>query len=191
MVLSSYASERGPTKNGENLSIKHFCIALALLPAAVLAGCTQSSKPAVNVAEVESIIRATDAQWLATVKTRDAEKSAAFWSDDATILPPDAPPIVGKQAIRAYVAGAFASPDFSINWNTDKVVVAASGELAYSTGSDVFTFRTPENKLVSVHTNGIVVWKKQSDGSWKAAIDIWNADAPPKPEAGKPVASNR
>ena len=165
------------------MAMKSICLALALLPAAGLLGCTQkaqSAQPAVNVAEVESAIRATDAQWLATVKTRDAEKSASFWSDDAIIFPPNAAPVIGKQAIRAYVAGAFASPGFSIDWKTDKVVVAASGDMAYATGSDVFTFKTPDNQLHSEHTNGVVVWKKQADGSWKAAIDIWNADAPPE-----------
>jgi uncharacterized protein (TIGR02246 family) len=166
-------------KNGATMAMKTFCMALALLPAAALLGCTQAARPAVNVAEVESAIRATDAQWLATVKTRDAEKSASFWSDDATIFAPNAAPIIGKQAIRAYVAGAFASPDFSIDWKTDKVVVAASGDMAYGTGTDVMTFKTPDNKLHTEHTNGVVVWKKQADGSWKAAIDIWNADAPP------------
>ncbi|HEV7674994.1 MAG TPA: hypothetical protein VGQ12_10725, partial [Candidatus Angelobacter sp.] len=73
------------------MKMKHFCMALALLLAVGLLGCTQqaqSAQPAVNVAEVESAIRATDAQWLATVKTRDAEKSASFWSDDATIFAP-------------------------------------------------------------------------------------------------------
>ncbi|HEV7523150.1 MAG TPA: SgcJ/EcaC family oxidoreductase [Candidatus Angelobacter sp.] len=173
--------------------MRHFCMALALLLAVGLLGCTQqaqSAQPAVNVAEVEAAIRATDAQWLATVKTRDAEKSASFWSDDATIFAPGAAPIVGKQAIRAYVAGAFASPDFSIEWKTDKVVVAASGDMAYGTGTDVMTFKTPDNKLHTEHTNGLVVWRKQADGSWKAAIDIWNAAAPPA-EAGKPAASKK
>ena len=170
------------------MGMKHFCLALALLPAAALLGCTQQqappAQPAVNVAAVEATIRATDAEWLAAVKTRDAEKSAAFWADDATIFPPNAAPIVGKQAIRDYVAGAFVSPGFSIEWKTEKVVVASSGEMAYSTGTDVFTARTPDHKLVTEHTNGVVVWKKQADGSWKAAIDIWNADAPPR-DAGK------
>jgi uncharacterized protein (TIGR02246 family) len=176
-------------KNGAIMAMKNICMAVALLPAAGLLGCTQKAQPAVNVAEVESAIRATDAQWLATVKTRDAEKSASFWSDDASIFPPNAAPVIGKQAIRSYVAGAFASPGFSIDWKTDKVVVAASGEMAYATGTDVFTFKTPDNQLHSEHTNGVVVWKKQADGSWKAAIDIWNADAPPegagKTESGK------
>jgi uncharacterized protein (TIGR02246 family) len=174
------------------MAMRNVCMALVLLPAAGLLGCAQkaqSAQPAVNVAEVESAIRATDAQWLATVKTRDAEKAASFWSDDASIFPPNAAPVIGKQAIRSYVAGAFASPAFSIDWKTDKVVVAASGEMAYSTGTDVFTFKTPDNQLHSEHTNGVVVWKKQADGSWKAAIDIWNADAPPaeaaKTESGK------
>ncbi len=158
--------------------MKVFHLALAIVLSGVLVGCTR--QPAVNVAEIEATIRSTDAQWLAAAKAHDTDKAASYWADDATILPPNAQPITGKQAIRGYVAGAFASPDFSISWNTDKVIVSSSGDMAYSTGSDQFTFRTPDNKLVTEHTNGIVVWKKQADGSWKAAIDIWNADAPPK-----------
>jgi uncharacterized protein (TIGR02246 family) len=148
-------------------------------------GCSQEKPPVVDLAAEESAIRSTDAQWLAAARARDAEKAASFWSDDATIVQPNAPVINGKQAIKNYVVAAFASPDFSINWTTDKVMVARSGELAYSTGSDQFTYRTPDNKLVIEHTNGIVVWKKQADGSWKAAIDIWNADAPPQSDQSK------
>jgi uncharacterized protein (TIGR02246 family) len=155
-------------------------LVLAIFTAAWMMGCSHVAQPAVDLAAEESAIRTTDAQWLAAAQARDAEKAASFWSDDATIVAPNSPLIVGKQAIKSYVTGAFSSPDFSIKWVTDKVVVARSGEMAYSTGSDQFTYRTPDKKLVTEHTNGVVVWKKQADGTWKAAIDIWNADAPPQ-----------
>ena len=89
-----------------------------------------------DVGNEEASIRATDAQWLAAAKARDTEQAASFWSDDATILMPNSPPITVKEAIRAYVTESFKSPDFSIAWTTDKVVVAASGDMAYATGTD-------------------------------------------------------
>jgi uncharacterized protein (TIGR02246 family) len=168
---------------------KVLCLVLAIFTAAWMIGCSHVAQPAVDLAAEESAIRTTDAQWLAAAQARDAEKAASFWSDDATIVAPNSPLINGKQAIKNYVAGAFSSPDFSIQWVTDKIVVARSGEMAYATGSDQFTYRTPDNKLVTEHTNGVVVWKKQTDGSWKAAIDIWNADAPP--QSGKPASDKK
>ena len=140
----------------------------------VLLGCAPA-KPAIDLAKEEAAIRATDAQWLAAAKSRDVEKASSFWSDDAIILQPETPPIIGKAAIRKYVADAFASPDFSITFTTDTVVVAASGDMAYETGTDVMTFRPPHGKVVTLRNRGVVVWRKQPDGAWKAAIDIWNA----------------
>ena len=171
------------------MRIPKFTVYLAALSLAfsltLLLGCASAKPPVdaptVDLAREEAAIRATDAQWLAAAKARDVEKAISFWSDDATILQPETPPIVGKAAIRKYVAEAFASPDFSITFTTDKVVVAASGDMAYETGTDTMTFRPPHGKLVTMRNRGVVVWRKQPDGVWKAAIDIWNA-APP---AGK------
>jgi len=153
---------------------------LAALSLTILFGCA-AAKPAVEPAATvdlgkeEAAIRATDAQWLAAAKAHDVEKSVSFWSDDATILQPDTPPIVGKSEVRKYVAEAFATPDFSITFTTDKVVVARSGDMAYETGTGVISFRDPKGKLVTLHNRGVVVWRRQADGSWKAAVDIWNA----------------
>ena len=165
--------------------MKTFGLGLMVVLTVTMAGCgRQPEQPAVNLAAEEAAIRATDRQWQASVQSRDADKAASFWADDATIYAPNASAIVGKQAIRAYVGGAFASPDFSISWTTDKVIVARSGDMAYSTGSDQFKYRTPDNKIVNEKTHGIVVWKKQADGAWKAVIDIWNADAAPPSGVG-------
>ena len=165
--------------------------ALSVLLAVALLGCAQPSgqstqsaqpAPAGDLGAEEAAIRATDNQWLAIAsKKLDPDKTASFWSDDATIYAPNQPPIIGRQAIRSYIAGASASPDFSITWVTDKIVVSRSGDMAYSTGSNQFTYRTPDNKVVTEKNHGIVVWKKQPDGAWKALIDIWNAAAPATP----------
>jgi ketosteroid isomerase-like protein len=146
---------------------------------ALLLGCA-SSTPAdaaakVNLAKEEAAIRDTDVQWLAAAKSRDVEKSISFWTDDATILQPDTPPITGKAAIRKYVAEAFASPDFSINFAPETIIVDPAGTMAYEIGHDTMTFRGPGGKVITAHTQGVVVWRKQPDGAWKAAVDIWNA----------------
>jgi len=149
----------------------------AALFAVIMAGC--SMQPRVNVALEKAAIRLADANWLAASQAHDLERTLPFWSDDATILGPDAPPVAGKDAIRKYVAGAFAIPGFSILWTTEKIEVAQSGDLAYSTGTDRISMSGPDGKTISSDNRAVVIWKKQADGSWKCIVDVMTpAEAP-------------
>lgn len=136
-----------------------------------ISGCQHPQK--VDVAKEERTLRAIDARWQEAVKSRDVENVAAFWADDAVIYPAGGSAIVGKAAIRDYVKGALSSPEFNITWQPDSIVVASSGDIAYETAHDRITFRSPTGELIKEGTNAVVVWKKQTDGSWKAIVDIW------------------
>lgn len=125
--------------------------------------------------QAEAAIRATDARWLAAAQAHDLERTLSFWTDDVIVMQPGAPPMVGKQAVRSYVSGAFANPDFSISWITDHIWVAKSGDLAYATGSDEIRMTAAEGKPVIEHNKAVAIWRKGPDGSWRCAVDIWNA----------------
>lgn len=133
-------------------------------------------------AQDEAAIRETDKLWLEAATKREGERALSFWSDDALVFPPDAPLIAGKAAIRAFVAGAFRDPSFSIRWKRDEVHVSASGDLAYATGTNQITATAPDRKIVTQRGKGITIWKKQPDGAWKCAVDIWNS-LPPESQA--------
>lgn len=142
------------------------------------AGCSAQRKVSLSVEE--AAIRATDAGWLAAATAHDLERILPFWADDATIFPPGDSPIVGKEAIRRYVASAFATPGFSITWQTDKVEISESGDLAYSTGIDRISVKGPDGKPVTEENRSVAVWKKQADGSWKCVVDMMSPAAAPK-----------
>lgn len=146
--------------------------------ATVAAGCGAERK--VNLSTEEAAIRRTDAEWLAAATAHDLERILPFWADNATILAPGTPAVVGKDAIRKYVAGAFATPGFSITWKTEKVEVSQSGDLAYSSGTDRISLNTPDGKSVTEENRGVAIWKKQSDGSWKCVMDVMSPAASPK-----------
>ncbi len=153
---------------------KHYLSAILPL-LAVLAGCKGLAAPAADPLREEAAIRATDARWLAAAQSHDLERTVSFWSDDVYMMPPGGPPIVGKEALQRYVAAAFAIPDFSIAWVTDHVWLAKSGDLAYAVGTDTIRMSSPEGKPVFEHNKAVAVWRKEPDGSWKCAVDIWNA----------------
>ncbi len=142
-------------------------IALAI---AVAVGCSGSHR--VNLSDEEAAIRRTDADWLAAAASHDVNRVLPFWADDATILTPGMPPIVGKEPIRKYVTESFATPGFSITWKTEKVEVSQSGDLAYSTGTDRMSLNGPDGKSLTEEGRGVTIWKKQTDGSWKCVLDV-------------------
>ncbi|HEY1423283.1 MAG TPA: SgcJ/EcaC family oxidoreductase [Candidatus Acidoferrum sp.] len=144
----------------------------SLIAVAVIfaAGCSTQTR--VDLATEESAIRATDARWLAASKAHDIERTVPFWSDDATIIGPGAPLVVGKDAIHKYVSGAFATPGFSISWTTEKVDVAKAGDIAYSSGTDTISVTGPDGKTITQRNHGMAIWKKQADGSWKCVVDV-------------------
>jgi len=152
------------------------CLLFALVALASTSGCRTGR--VLNIADEENAIRDTDARWLKAVQAQDYEGALAFWTDDAMVLPPNSSAVVGKDAIRKYVMGASAIPGFSITWTTGQIWVSGSGDLAYESAASAITATGPDGKLATEKNKGIVVWKRQPDGSWKCAVDMWNAEAP-------------
>ncbi len=66
------------------------------------------------------------------------------------------------------------SPGATFSAGTTEVEVAPSDDLAYTTG----TFAIDLNNAAIDKGKFVDVWKKQTDGSWKAAIDTFNSDLP-------------
>ena len=133
---------------------------------------------------IEQALRDLDAQWSKAAGAKDLDKTVSFYSDDAVVMPPNAPSAATKEAVRNAWKGLLASPGLVIGWKTTKVEVAKSGDIAYSTGTYDVTVNDASGKPVKDHGKLVVIWKKQGDGTWKAAVDIWNSDLPvaPSPE---------
>ena len=103
--------------------------------------------------------------------------TVAYYVDDASLLPPNAPIANGKQAIRTMWASLL-GPGTTISWEASKVEVARSGELATITGTYQLSMKDPQGNPVNDRGKFVEVWKKQADGKWKVVADIFNSDLP-------------
>lgn len=113
--------------------------------------------------------------WSAIVNSGDIDAVIAHWAEDAIMLPPDAPAIEGKAAIRAYVEAATAIPGFRISWEPEQAFVAAAGDMAYLIERNTITFDGENGEPVAVHGKVVTVWRKDRAGEWKNVVDIWNS----------------
>ncbi len=102
----------------------------------------------------------------------------SFYTEDALLVPPNAPLVTGKEAIRAVESELLSTPGYEASWQTTKVEVSRSGDLAYSYGPQETTVNDAEGNPVTDRQTWVGVWKKQPDGSWKCAVLILNSDGP-------------
>ena len=141
-----------------------------------MSACNQQAPVDTRAAE-ESAIRELDAQWSKTAEAHDLEGTVSYYSEDASLLAPNAPIATGKQAIRA-VWTPMLEPDVAVSWQVSKVDVARSGDLAYLIGVYQLTMKGTAGKSESDRGKLVEVWKKQADGKWKVVADIFNSDLP-------------
>ncbi len=142
--------------------------------------CGREAHPDTRADEIA--IRELDAKWAKTAAANDLEGTVAFYADDATLLPPNAPIANTKAAIRASWAELLV-PGVSLTWQVNKVDVAASGDFAYLIGSYTVTMKDAHGNPANDHGKLLEVWKKQADGKWKTVVDTYNSDLPLAPAA--------
>ncbi len=150
---------------------------LGLFLVALLVFATGGCTPTADVEADEAAIRsALDIGMLGAAKEKNVEGVLVYYTDDASLLPPDAPTASGKEAIRAVWTQLLANP--AVSWQTTRVEVSSAGDLAYATGTYEITVDASEDNPVSEIGKWVVVLKKQSDGTWKQIVGIFNTDQP-------------
>ena len=97
------------------------------------------------------------------------------YAEDAKVLPPNMPPLEGRQAIK--VVNAQSQPLKELKFEI--VSLEGRGDLAIEHGTYALT-AAPAGPSAPVTDRGkyVVVWKKQADGTWKMTHDIYNSDLP-------------
>jgi len=143
-------------------------LALALLFAEL--ACRSSAHPALTA----PALLERDRAWARAAEAGNVDSILDYWTDDARVLLPDQPALVGKPALRAMVSGSLAVAGFHITWKPDSAVVSASGDLAYTYGSNQVTAPDATGHLATTEGRYVTVWRAEPDGRWRCAVDIYN-----------------
>jgi ketosteroid isomerase-like protein len=137
-------------------------------------------KPATFDENAESaLLLRRDAEWANLAAAgKDVEQIVSYWSDDAVVMEPGQPAIVGKPAIRAFVTSSLHTPGFKIHWVSEKPTFSPDGKMAYMRGADEMTMPGPKGEAVTLHLQGYSVWRKDADGQWRCTVDVSTEGVP-------------
>jgi uncharacterized protein (TIGR02246 family) len=145
------------------------------------------SDPAAGAAAAASLsdedkasVKAVDEEWARAAKAGDGQAIAALYTTDAVLLPPGEPIVKGEAAKKYWVdfGNGYAGPT-----ELNTMTVEGGGDVATAIGTYKMTLTEKKPGAKPLPTDEgkyIEVLKRQPDGSWKIAYDIWNPNAPAK-----------
>jgi ketosteroid isomerase-like protein len=148
----------------------------ALSVAVLMVGCAgQQTReaPAADPAAARSAVDSLNQAFQGAVAGRDSNLLATFYADDARLLPPNAPMLQGRDAIRGFWAQFISDTSFSVSIQSMDVLVANSGDMAVDVGS--YSSRMPGG---TQDTGKYVTVMRKVGDEWKIAIDTFNSDLP-------------
>ena len=87
----------------------------------------------------------------------------------------------GWEASRAVFAELEVLPGYSLEYRPVIAEVASAADLGYTIGTYHMTLPSSDGSIEEIDGKYMTVWKRQPDGTWKVAVDMFNADGPPVP----------
>lgn len=125
-------------------------------------GCTTLDKS-------DSGVRAGMAAFQDAFNRQDTVGLSAVYTEDAKLMPPNVPVLTGRTAVESFWKGAFTRGVSRIE--KTPIDVQVFGESAVETSR---YFATVGDKKIA--GKDILVWRRDPDGKWRIATDIWNND---------------
>jgi ketosteroid isomerase-like protein len=142
-----------------------------MIASTLFLSCTQP----VDIEKIEKEIEESNARQIKGFETKDLAVMTANYAEDAVILPQNGPMVKGKENINEMFKEMAAMMD---NFSFTKTDLDASENLAYELGTYTGSFGgVPDNGKY------LTVWKKQTDGKWMIAADIFNTSLPIAPSS--------
>jgi ketosteroid isomerase-like protein len=154
--------------------MKNFPLCLGLFIALIATQCTQPAETAVDNSATIEALKALDLKW--SEDASSAESHASYYAEDATVLAPNETLMTGRAAIAEELKGYYAMSGFDVTWKPTHA--DASGDLGYTIGTYEMTMNDSTGNPTKDVGKYLVVWKKQTDGSWKVASEAFSSDQP-------------
>ena len=159
-------------------------VKMRILNVATLATCawlvslpSEAQTARLSQADVTAINDVTQA-FVKAALAKDWTTLAGLYLDDAVLNPPNEPAVKGRAAIKAWFEKFPPLTDFK----PSNVKVDGRGDLAYVLATYTMTI-APPGAPAPVKDSGkyVEVRRRQPDGKWLIAVDIFNSDLPLAP----------
>jgi len=148
----------------------------ATLSVLAVSGCVTHNRP--NTEDDTAAINEVLAMYVSSLEAGDNSAYLSLWTEDGIQMPPNWPPVIGKDQIR--LGNKALLDQFNVEMEITVEENRVADSWAFSHGTYTATL-SPKNGDQPVPIDGkfMTILEKQSDGSWKIHRDISNSNASP------------
>jgi ketosteroid isomerase-like protein len=134
---------------------------------------------AADSAKEMAALQAADQSWEKSYNAGNADAVASLYDEQAVLLPPGAPAVNGRAAIKAFFAKDTAeSQKAGVTFNLgSKPAGGVSGDMGWQSG----TYAVKDKAGKVVETGKYLPVSMKKGGKWLYVRDTWNADGAPAP----------
>jgi uncharacterized protein (TIGR02246 family) len=134
---------------------------------------------AADSAKEIAALQAADQNWARAYNAGNADAVANLYDEQAVLLPPGAPGVNGRAAIKAFfVKDTAESQKAGVTFTLGtKPAGGVSGDMGWQSG----TYVVKDKAGKAVETGKYLSVSMKKDGKWLYVRDTWNADGAPAP----------
>lgn len=158
---------------------------VGVLAIAAVCACRPANRT--DPTEARHAIDSLNSRFMRLIAASQADSAAEIFAQDVWQMPPNTPPLVGRDSLRAFWKNAVATGNWQFDVKSDDVIVTDS--LAVERGH--YTLKVvagPKAQYPSFedHGNYVVLWRRESDRNWRV---VWDApvSTAPMPMPAKPL----
>jgi ketosteroid isomerase-like protein len=130
-----------------------------------------------DYSEFIAAARALDAAFVRHTKAGEVDRLvAACYADDALVLPPNLPLVQGRGQIRELFREMLEGGADDVVRET--IALHVAGDLGYGVGTYTIAISSPARELVRETGKHVLIYRRQADGAWKVAVDMFSGDLP-------------
>jgi ketosteroid isomerase-like protein len=146
----------------------------------VLAGCTSGQSLQAPEPFDTGQIRAAERRVTTALTSPDGTAWVNEYTEDAVLLEPASRPVRGRAELLELARSM--KPITSGTINSDHI--EGSGNIAYSYGTAIWTSGRSPDATSTTHVRQVLVWRRESDGVWRIAMEAFLPLEPDKQATG-------
>jgi ketosteroid isomerase-like protein len=127
---------------------------------------------------VQAHVKASNDAFADAIARGDATAAAAVYADDAKLLPPGSDALAGRPAAERFWRRRIQAAVCGLELET--LDLEQHGDTAYEIGHYLLASAVTDTEATVDRGKYVVIHKRQQDGSWKWAVNIFNSNASPE-----------
>ncbi len=110
--------------------------------------------------------------------TKDRAAVVALYDENVLMVPPNADLVEKLEGVQGYRFGFLETPGVELQFEILRAEISTSGDIGWTLSIGDITINNPEGPPGRDIIRDFHTWKKQTDGSWKVVVDMWNSELP-------------